>query len=204
MLAIPLLPPPAMVGTRLLNALLRREDWARNRLMAYSGKTVRLALGRTTVSLSITHDGFLQSSDPAVQADVILTMPDDKLPSLPSLLASGDLNQVSGLIHVQGEAGLANVVSELARSLRWDYEDDLARLLGDGPALRLIDLSRRLFQGARSTGDKLLANTSEFLVQESGLLASQAARQQWVGQLNVLSARLDSLGKRVSRLEAKP
>lgn len=202
MFALPLLPQPTQVAARLLNALLRREDWARSRLSDYSGKTVCLALGNWPLSLSIAHDGYVQVSDPAVRADVVLSLAADKLPDLPSLIRGGDFSQISALMHVQGEAGLANVVSQLARDLRWDYEDDLARVVGDTLALRLMSGVRTLGHGVRAAGDRLLENAGEFLGEESDMLLSQSIMRRGVQELEQAQQRLQQLEARVSRLEA--
>lgn len=203
MFALPLLPQPTQVAARLLNALLKREGWARSRLADYSGKTVCLALGNLPLSLSIAHDGYVQASDSAVTADVKLTLPADKLPDLPSLLRTGDFSQVSALMHVQGEAGLANVVSQLARELRWDYEDDLARVLGDTLALRLISGVRAIGRSARIAGDRLIANTGEFLGEESDMMLSQPSLRLFAQDLDQIEQSLQRLEARLERLEVK-
>ena len=43
MLPLPFLPTPSRL--QALNMLLKREDWARERLVRHAGKTVRFALG---------------------------------------------------------------------------------------------------------------------------------------------------------------
>ena len=45
MLPLPFLPTPSRLVTQALNMLLKREDWARERLVRHAGKTVRFALG---------------------------------------------------------------------------------------------------------------------------------------------------------------
>ena len=45
MLPLPFLPTPSRLATQALNMLLKREDWARERLVRHAGKTVRFALG---------------------------------------------------------------------------------------------------------------------------------------------------------------
>ena len=44
---------------------------------------------------------------------------------------------------------LAAEMAWLADNLRWDVEDDLARVLGDVPAHALADAGRRLLQALR-------------------------------------------------------
>src|SRR5690606_27308627 len=52
------LPHPAGLALRALDALLRREDWARHRLTTHAGKTLRLSLGRLgALQATISSDG---------------------------------------------------------------------------------------------------------------------------------------------------
>src|SRR3546814_6788255 len=66
---------PAELALRALNALLRREDWARARLSPYAGKSLRLSLDAVSFNAAITSEGVLQASDQAVLPDVTITLP---------------------------------------------------------------------------------------------------------------------------------
>ncbi|MFM2067886.1 MAG: hypothetical protein RLZZ584_2795 [Pseudomonadota bacterium] len=52
-------------------------------------------------------------------------------------------------MEIQGDAGLAAEVGWLAEHLRWDIEDDLARIVGDAPAHQLARVMRWAVDGAR-------------------------------------------------------
>ncbi len=202
MFAIPLLPQPPQMAARLLNALLKREDWARNRLSGYAGKTVCLMLGERRLSFSIAHDGYVQTSDAAIQADVLLSLPAEKLPGVLDLARQGNFSQLSALMHVQGEAGLASVVSELAANLRWDYEDDLAQLLGDTVAVRIVSGVRWLQRSVQQAGDNVLTNAGEFLAEEGDMMLSQNSFSVWKHELHQAEQRLQQLDARLARVKA--
>ncbi|HRL22271.1 MAG TPA: SCP2 sterol-binding domain-containing protein [Alcaligenes sp.] len=194
---------PAAVGVRLLNALLRREDWARERLRAYAGKTVALALGRLRLVYTITSEGGLDLGHPAVVPDVTLTLPAERLPDLPQVIQDGDFSRIAQLMHVQGEAGLANLVSELAAHLRWDAEEDLSKVVGDVMAVRLVGGARQALAGLRDLGRRLAGNTTEYLSQESGLLVSRDELARLREQTESLSSRLDGLERRLDAGQAR-
>ncbi|WP_341667818.1 ubiquinone biosynthesis accessory factor UbiJ [Alcaligenes sp. SDU_A2] len=194
---------PAAVGVRLLNALLRREDWARERLCAYAGKTVALALGRLRLVYTITSEGGLDLGHPAVVPDVTLTLPAERLPDLPQVIQDGDFSRIAQLMHVQGEAGLANLVSELAAHLRWDAEEDLSKVVGDVMAVRLVGGARQALAGLRDLGRRLAGNTTEYLSQESGLLVSRDELARLREQTESLSSRLDGLERRLDAGQAR-
>jgi ubiquinone biosynthesis protein UbiJ len=203
MFPIPSFLAPAVVAARALNQLLRREEWARDRLARHSGKTVRFSAGRYMVGLSIQADGYVTASDPAVVPDVTLTVPAGRLGQLAAALRGGQPDEIAALLHVQGDAGLAQVVSELARDLRWDVEAELAALVGDVAALRLMGGVRMFGQGVRRAGERLAGNVGEYLSEESRTLLGRPAYEQWGGDLAQMQARLDGLERRAARLESR-
>ncbi|AYN22149.1 ubiquinone biosynthesis accessory factor UbiJ [Alcaligenes aquatilis] len=203
MLGIPSFLEPGAVGVRLLNALLDREDWARERLRSYAGKTVSLIVGRLQLVYTISSQGKLEQGHPAVVPDVTLILPQDKLPELPQILQDGDFSRVTQLMHVQGEAGLANLVSDLAANLRWDAEHDLAQIVGDVMAVRLFSGARRAFTGLRDLGQRLVGNASEYLTEEGGLLVTRPELDRLREQSAVLTQRLDKLDQRLNRLDTR-
>jgi ubiquinone biosynthesis protein UbiJ len=200
MLPLPSFLAPAALSGSLLNKLLQREQWARDRLSRHAGKTVRFMVGGFKAEYAIQATGLVQASDPAVVPDVILTVPAQKLARLPAVLAARDPEAIADIMHVQGDAGLAQVVSDLARDLRWDVEDDLARVVGDVAAVRMIAAGRSLAEGAQTAAWRLAGNASEFISEESGMVASQPAVEAWSARLGDLLGRLDRLESKVSAL----
>ncbi len=197
------LPPffaPSAVHARVLNKLLLREDWARDRLSRHSGKTVRFVIGGLKTGFSIQASGLTQACDPAVVPDVTLTIPSDKLSGLPTVLRSRDPDAVAEIMHIEGDAGLARVVSDLARDLRWDIEEDLSKLVGDMAALRLLQAGKAMAQGVQLTAGRLAGNVGEFLSEESGMMANRAGFEDWTAGLLALRRRLDGIEARVATL----
>lgn len=203
MLPIPSFLTPAAISTRALNKLLQREDWARARLSLQAGKTTRFVAGRLTLNLTVQADGYVQSCDPAIVPDVTLTIPTQKLGQLPAVLRAGDPNAIAALLHVQGDAGLASVVSDLARDLRWDIEADLARVVGDVAALRVVNGARSLSTGFGQAAGRFAANVGEYLSEEAQLLAARPAYGEWNDRLDAARARIDALESRLAGLESR-
>lgn len=202
MLAFPSFLAPTAVGAGLLNALLAREEWARQRLSHHAGKSVRFVMGSATAAFTIQADGRVLACDAAILPDVILTIPADKLGRLPGALYKKDPDLITALMHVQGDAGLASVVSELARELRWDIEDDLAGLVGDVAALRLIKGVKTVLGRARTSTERLAGNVGEYLSEEGKLVLGRDAYESWRVRLRGLHERLDLLEQRANRLDA--
>lgn len=204
MLPFPSFLAPPSLGAGLLNRLLSREPWARERLQRHAGKTVRFDLGGFRVGLCLQSDGLVQVSDPAIVPDVTLTLPADKLGRLPAVLASSEPDDIVELLHIQGDAGLAHTVADLARSLRFDFEDELASVVGDVAAVRLTSGVQTLGHSARRAGNRLSENISEYLVEESRQLLGRGVFDEWRNSVHAMETRLRSLEQRVDRLEQFP
>lgn len=202
MLPFPFLPTPTRLAISALNALLRREDWARERLARHAGKTVRFAVGGFTLGLSIDSEGLADQADPAVVPDVTLTVAPEKL-RLPRLGAGHEKPDFAEATHISGDAALAQVVADLSKQLRWDPEDALARVVGDIAALRIVGGARAVAGGARTAGQRLAQNVSEYLAEESGVLAGRPALEQWRLDLAELNARADALARSAAALQTR-
>src|SRR5690625_1263362 len=112
------LPRPSAVLSRLLNALLSREPWAQQRLARHSGKTVHFKVGTRRIRLTINASGTTQPSDPAILPDVTLSMAKGRWQDLPEHLQRGKADDLTEILHIEGDAALAQTVAELARNLR--------------------------------------------------------------------------------------
>ncbi|CAM3391773.1 Ubiquinone biosynthesis accessory factor UbiJ [Bordetella sputigena] len=235
MLPIPALPDPGRPAVSALNALLRREEWARARLARHAGKTVRLAVGALKFSLTIDSEGHVDLADPAVVPDVTLTADPARFsvarlfqahaasPAGRAEAATGTFrvgatpagaddaaaaararaDAVADMMHISGDAGLAQVVAELAAHLRWDVEDDLARWFGDIPAARLVGGARALSAGLRGAATRLRDNVMEYLAQEQPVLTPRPLLQAWSGDVARASAALDAIQARLAALQAR-
>jgi len=200
MFPLPSFVAPVAVYARVLNTLLGREDWARDRLARHAGKTVRFMVGSYKIGFVIQATGLILPSDRAVVPDVTLTIPASRLADLPGVLRARDPALLTELLHVQGDAGLAQVVSDLARDLRWDVEDDLSRVVGDVAAVRLLKAGGVLAQGMQSAAARFAGNVSEFLSEESALMANRPAFEDWAADVQTIQSRLDQLDRRVAAL----
>lgn len=193
MLPLPPFLVPDAIAARALNPLLKREHWARDRLARYAGKTVRFVVGRVSLGLTLQATGYVEAANPVIVPDVTLTLTQDRLGELPAVLRTRDPALIAGIMHVQGDAGLAQLVSDLARDLRWDIEDDLSAVVGDVAAMRLLGMARKAFDGTQAVGRRLAANVTEYLAYESDMLLNRPTYVEWLADMQSMLKRLDAL-----------
>ncbi|KXU90738.1 sterol-binding protein [Paraburkholderia monticola] len=184
-----------------VNHLLARESWARERLAPYAGKTARLSCPPVVLALLVQPDGYLGTlgEADAHQFDVTISVPSDALPAF----VQGGQAAVMKHVKIEGDAEFATVIAKLAEHLRWEPEEDLAKLIGDGPAWRITSLARSVGEHMQRTGRNLLDSAAEYLLDEN----PQLVRRTALADFNVELARArDSLArveKRIERLEQK-
>ena len=194
------------MAARGFNLLCRQQPWAADRLAAHAGKTIRICLGAFEASFTISSDGHLAKADEAVVPNVTLHIVPERMG-----LGLRDLRQggqaVTDAVDIQGEAALAQVVSDLARDLRPDPEDALARWVGDVAAVRLVSGAGSLLKTVRQATGRLGENVAEYLAHEDPQIVARpdliqlTARQEALAlQLDRLSAKTDSLHQRLDQL----
>ncbi|MBV8626354.1 MAG: SCP2 sterol-binding domain-containing protein [Paraburkholderia sp.] len=184
-----------------VNHLLARESWARERLAPYAGKTARLSCLPVTMVLLVGPDGYLAPVEEreAQQFDVTVSLPADALPAF----LQGGQAAVMKHVKIEGDAEFATVIAKLAEHLRWEPEEDLARLVGDAPASRIASLARSAGDHARRTGRNLLDSIAEYLLDENPQLVRRSALDDFNAELARARDALARVEKRVERLEQK-
>lgn len=201
MFPFPPLPAPALLGAGLLNRMLRRQGWAQAHLRPHAGKTLRFQVAARVFSLRIQEDGLLREAPLDAPADAVFTLESDKLGEALRVLRANQPSRLAALMRIEGEAGLAQVVMDLSQNLRLDPEDELADIIGDRAAVRVMGLARGLTQGLRRAGERLSGNVAEYLAEEESVLLARAPFDDWRDDLGQLQQRLAALDASLAALE---
>jgi ubiquinone biosynthesis protein UbiJ len=174
------------------NRVLEREDWARERLSAHAGRTVRVVCGPMASTLAIAPSGMLSPAQPA--ADLTLSISPLRLPTL---LAHPE--RWTELVDVDGDAALAATLADLARTLPWFVEQAFASALGPLIGTRVADAGRELLalpeRAAQSFGESL----SSYARDEAGLGVGASAFADFVAESAAVAARIDALALRLDQ-----
>ena len=153
--------PAVLVRLTLwVNHVLSSESAATARLKPHAGRSIYLQFRGWPAALPalprlvfrVTPAGLLEWQD-GQQADESNATPDLCLEIEASNPAMEVLRRLSGQapsIRVSGDAAFAADVSWITDNLRWDVEDDLARVVGQGPAHELARMGRAVGQALRS------------------------------------------------------
>lgn len=184
-----------------VNHLLAREPWARERLVPYAGRTARLVSAPFALFVLVGPDGLLAATDDAEAQlfDVTISVPSDAFPAF----IQGGQTAVMKHVRIEGDAEFAATIGKLAEHLRWEPEEDLARVIGDAPAYRIGSMVRTAGDQARRAGRNLLESVSEFLLDEQPQLVRGTALDAFNAELSSARDALARVEKRIERLEQK-
>ncbi len=194
--------PPRQVFCDLLNGLFERQSAVFDLLSCHAGQSFRLLASPVDAALTIGHDGRLAPADLAVVPDVTLTIDTAKLWSEGWRPGQTLLERV-GLVHVSGDAALAQTLSTLAKSWRPDIEDLLSQYIGDVAAVQIVAGAKRLTMLAAQFFVRTSANMAEYAAHEAQWLVADARMREHTSELSSLNADLDSLQKRIEALDAR-
>ena len=128
-----------------LNHVLMQEPQAQQRLRRQLGKPVRVAWGDFHLTLAPTAAGLLERPAGDRQPDLHVTVTQTS----PFALAQQVLGGERPNVDIQGDVQLAAEVAWLVDNVRWDVEEDLARVIGDAPAHTVSQVVRRAAQALR-------------------------------------------------------
>lgn len=164
-------------------------------MLGFAGDTVCLQAGTISITFMLTESGRLSSVDEEVAPAVTITVP---LQSLPAMLSSGN-KSLPADIRIEGSAELADAVGFVLRNLRWEAEEDLARVIGDIPAHR-ITMAAQSFRltGARAI-EALAGNIAERLGEEDAPVLARPCHDIFATEVRELRDAVARLDKRVER-----
>ena len=128
-----------------LNHVLMSEPEAMARLARQKGQRIELVWDRMQLQLTPTPAGLLERGR-FEGFDLRLTVTEESPIAIASALARGDKPKV----RIEGDVQLAAEINWLIDHVRWDAEEDLARLLGDAAAHTLAQAARQAMGALRS------------------------------------------------------
>ncbi len=127
-----------------LNHVIQSEPEAMARLARQKGQRIELVWDRIQLQLTPTPAGLLERGR-FEGFDLRLTVTEESPVSLASALAKGDKPKV----RIEGDMQLAAEINWLIDHVRWDAEEDLARLVGDAMAHTLAQAARKAMEALR-------------------------------------------------------
>lgn len=190
--------PATALGRGLANQLLADEAWAREKLRAHAGRTLRVASGPVSAAFAIGDEGSLDAAPArgaAFDAEFHVSPLD-----VPALLA--EPSRWDRLVTAKGDVALAATLKDLAHTLPWFVERAFAKAFGPVVGQRLADAGRRLLAFPDYAGGRLAESAVSYARDEAGLLARADEARAFAEQNAALAQRVEAIAQRLARLEA--
>lgn len=177
--------------SRKAQALCRQLD---GRVMSLTVQGTPLAFflkaegGR--IALAPRHDGA---------ADASLSGTPIALLALAGPKAEGALR--GGGVRIEGDAEVAQKFRELLVQAQPDFEEELARVVGDVAARRVANVARGFLDWGRKASDSLATNVVEYLQEEGRDLPTRVEIEEFLSDVDRLRDDTGRLEARLARLE---
>jgi ubiquinone biosynthesis protein UbiJ len=179
-----------------LNHLLAAEPWARERLAPFAGEVLEIrAAALPRLRCAVAADGRLGADAGGAEPTLVITV----RPGALAAALQGE-ERLLRAIDVAGNTEFAAAVMFLFRHLRWDVEEDVARLVGDVAAHRLVGLAKDALAWHADAARRVAAGLVEYALEERQLLVRRADLDA-LGEAHArLRDGLERLEKRIERL----
>jgi ubiquinone biosynthesis protein UbiJ len=198
-----------------INHVLAGEPWASAELAKHAGKAIALEMPFGRFAVQITNSGLLEAvrhadsteiSDgeavPPIRTALVLTISSQALSTL--LTSSGPIRENAfKSVTIAGDADLAQLLGRLAGQLRWEYEEDLSKIIGDAPAHFAVAQGKKIASAGKAAGRDLLENAVEYLSEEKRVLLNQRDFAIHKNQLMELRDSVERLDKRIALLQQR-
>ena len=178
-----------------VNHVLRGESWALERLASFAGRTARVEVLPFSASFTVRESGELAPAAAAAAVDLRIRV----TPAAAARILAGD-EAAYDQVGVEGDDEFAQAIRFVVRHARWDAEEDLARVLGDTAAHRLVGAGRAALRLQARVAASLARNMSEYWLEEQPLVARRADVAHWVREVDLLRDDLERLAQRIERL----
>jgi len=174
------------------NRVLEREHWARERLSAHAGRTLRMICGPLATTLTIAPSGMLTATHDA--ADLTLSISPLRVPAL---LARPE--RWSELVAANGDADLAATLADLTQTLPWLVEQAFASALGPVIGTRVADAGRALMALPEYAAQSFDASLASYVRDEAALGISASRLADFGAEVAAIATRVDALAARLDQ-----
>jgi len=194
--------------------ILERLEAVLNRNVAASGRAGAIARQLDGKLLSLTVEGtpfaiFFRAEDGRLRiasrdervADARLSGTPAALLALAGPQAEGALR--GGGVRIEGDAEVAQKFRELLSQAQPDFEEELARVVGDVAARQVANLARGVLQWGRRASGSLTGSVVEYLQEEGRDLPTRTEVEEFLEGVDGLREDVDRVEARVSRLESR-
>ena len=189
------------VINRGVQAVLSVDPDTSAELGALNGKVfcINLTTPPASLHLKVEPGGLSVALASAQPADVTL---EGSIFAFAKLGGKGGASQVvtDGQVKMDGDVEAGQAFQKILAKFDFDWEELIARLVGDTPARKIGNLVRSTIDWADHSADLSQQNFADYLTEEKRMVVSQMAMDRFAEEVNQLRADTDRLAIRIDRL----
>ena len=178
----------------LLNRMLSREKWARDKLAPFASRIARFDASPFSMTLQVTDTGTFTVADTGEAAVVISVA----LSSLP--LAMLDPQAAMKDVRLTGDAEFAQALAYVLQNLRPEPEEELSRFFGDVAAQRLVGFMRASASQWKQIAESMLDSTAHYVMTENPMVVGRDDLDNFNQDVNRLRDAVARAEKRIELL----
>lgn len=184
--------------TRVLQHLIAQNNWARDILLPFAGQSIQVDVAMMHATLIILEDGSLAISGESHAPDAVIQVS----PSVALRLMAQD-NTAKREVNIAGDAHLASELAKVFTHMRWDYTDDLSRVIGEVPAHQVSQFAQKAVNSVQQTGQNMAEMLAEYWQEEKPMIAKKYGVEKFNADVDSLRADVARLEKKLKKLTAK-
>jgi len=192
------------VVNRAIQTVLSVDPDSVKELAALTGKVycIKLTMPPMTLYLLPDPEGFSLTTESTTPPDVTLSGSVFAFAKLSGKGAASGKNGVfsDGQITVDGDAEAGQALQRALSRFDLDWEELVARVIGDLPARKVGNAARGFGEWADKTTGFSRTNFSDFLTEEARVMASKVAIQRLEREVSTLRSDTDRLEQRIEQL----
>jgi len=183
------------LAARFLQHITNQNNWSRAHLIGFAGKVLQFEIAFIKTNLLILEDGSLSIAGDTSIPEAIIHIP----PSLALRLLTGD-EAAKTQIKIEGDVHFATELSKILQLMRWDVEEDLSGVIGDIPARKLAEFSKKTFHETKKQTVNLAEMLTEFWQEEKPILAKKRHIAQFNAGVDILRSDVARFEKRLEKI----
>lgn len=182
----------------VINRALKDDPWAAQRLAAFAGASLRIAISeRPLLRYTIEPDGLLAAHQVFGNDDATLSI--DLPANAASLLISHGRHGVVKAAKIRGNVELANAINEVLDQIRPDPEAFLASKIGDIAAHRTMGFLNSAKQHVEQLVSRLTDQLTEHVAEGHSVIVPTPEVRQFVTDVDTLRNDVARLQQRLDR-----
>ncbi len=160
---------------------------------------IELTVPALTIYLTPEPDGLFLAAESDQSPDVTLSGTIFAFAKLGSKGAASGV-MTDGQVSMNGDAEAGQVLQKILAEFDLDWEELIARLLGDTAARKVGNMVRGTADWVESSVERSKTNLAEYLSEEKKILATETAMRRFENAVSTVRADSDRLAQRIDRI----